>query len=263
MKHIIGFATEFYTLWSYEVVNQYSSNDTVNGVPPAIIGARVYYTYQKNISTDLAKVKTKYPELEIDEELRGRTRSFWKSLKVIPETGIISFGMFAGWRVEVMTDVWQLHRAMNSEPNIRTRILARRRLVEIGDLVLFPHMTEAVYNENDGCQHSWLPTRKRYITISQLSAQLRWFESSKQKAGHWETDGKRISIELREVFSTGFQTQYGMCFIVTMVDSDNRKFTYKGSNPPATSKDDFKKFTGTIKHGSYKDEPQTLLQRIK
>lgn len=31
--NIIGFATEFYTLWSYEVIDQYSSNDTVNGVP--------------------------------------------------------------------------------------------------------------------------------------------------------------------------------------------------------------------------------------
>lgn len=260
MKHIIGFATEFYTLWSHEVVDQYSSNDTVNGVPPMVIGQRIYYTYHKNISTNLDKVIQKYPELRIDEDLKGKSRSFWKSVKVMPETGLMSFGMFAGWKIENMTDVWQLHRAMNSEPNLRTRVLARRRLVELGDMVLFPHMTVAVDSE-DG--HVWIPLRKRYITIDQIYAQLQAFEASKRKAGHWESEGKRISIELKEVGTIGFETQYGMCYVVTMVDSDNRKFTYKGSNPPSTSKEEFKKFTGTIKHSSYKDEPQTLLQRIK
>ena len=259
MAQVIGFATEFYTLWSYEVVDQYSSNDVVNGVAPMVIGQRIYYTYHKNISTDLTKVKAKYPELEIDEELRGRHSSFWRSIKVIPETGLMSFGMYAGWRVENMTDVWQLHRAMNGEPNLRTRVLARRRLVELGDLVLFPHYTESVCEDT----YTWLPVRKKYITVNQISAQLQGFEASKRKSGHWESEGKRISIELREVGSIGFETQYGMCYVVTMVDYDNRKFTYKGSNPPPTSKEEFRKLTGTVKHSSYKEEPQTLLQRIK
>lgn len=261
MKHIIGFASQFYTLWSYEIVDQYSSNDTVNGVSPMVIGQRIYYTYHKNISKDLAKVKTIYPELEIDEELRGKSRSFWKSLKVIPETGLMSFGMFAGWRIENMTDVWQLHRAMNSEPNLRSRVLARKRLIELGDLVYFPHMVEARPWECGNIVD--LPFIKKYITVDQISAQLKSFEASKRKDGHWGTEGQRITIELKEVFSTGFESQYGMCYIVTLVDSDNRKFIYKGSTPPSTSKDEFIKLTGTIKHGSYRDEKQTLLQRIK
>lgn len=260
MKYVIGFATEFYTLWSYEIIDQYSSNDTVNGIAPMVVGQRIYYTYHKNISTDLAKVRAKYPELEIDEELKGKSHSFWRSVKVTPETGLMSFGMYSGWRVENVTDVWQLHRAMNSEPNLRTRVLARRRLVELGDLVLFPHFTEAVDNQ-DG--HVWIPIRKRYMTAGQISAQLLGFEASKRKSGYWESEGKRVSIELKEVSCASFETQWGMCYVVTMVDSDNRKFIYKGSNPPSASKDSFKKFTGTIKHASYKDEPQTLLQRIK
>lgn len=150
MAQLIGFATEFYTLWETHVVDQYSSNDTVNGIAPQVVGQRIYYHYQKNISMSLGKVKALYPGVEIDEELRGRTRSFWKSVKVTPVTGYISFGRFAGWKVQDMTDVWQLHRAMNSETNLRTRVLARRRLVELGDLVLFPHMTEAVVD------HVWL-----------------------------------------------------------------------------------------------------------
>jgi hypothetical protein len=149
---------------------------------------------------------------------------------------------------------------MNSEPNLRTRVLARRRLVELGDLVYFPHMTEASIEDNG---NGWVPIWKKYMTVDQVSAQLRGFEASKRKAGHWETEGKRISIELKEVGTIGFETQWGMCYVVTMVDADNRKFTYKGSNPPSTSKEEFKKMTGTIKHGSYRDEQQTLLQRIK
>lgn len=150
---------------------------------------------------------------------------------------------------------------MNSEPNLRTRVLARRRLIELGDLIYFPHMTDAIVWECGNIVD--LPFRKKYMTVDQISAQLKSFEASKRKSGHWEIEGKRISIELKEVYSTGFETQYGTCYIVTMVDADNRKFTYKGANPPPTSKDEFKKLTGTIKHGTYRDEPQTLMQRIK
>ncbi len=69
---VIGFAGKYYTLW--EVTS--STTDFCNG-KHCIIKS---YTYLQNISFDKEKVFAMYPNIEIDEELRGRTKSF-KSYK--------------------------------------------------------------------------------------------------------------------------------------------------------------------------------------
>lgn len=73
MKQIIGFATQFYTLWDYSQEPTYQTDAYGNH---HCTGAKHIYSYIKNISTDLEKAKALYPELTIDETLKGKTSSF-------------------------------------------------------------------------------------------------------------------------------------------------------------------------------------------
>lgn len=94
MTQVIGFATSFYTLWDMRVEenyitdvygNHHRTNDTV------------HYGYIKNISTDLEKVKALYPTLTIDENVRGKIRSFEytnKEQDLCPH--ILKFGKYYG-----------------------------------------------------------------------------------------------------------------------------------------------------------------------
>ncbi len=73
----IGFAGQYYTLWS---VSQETVFRTVNGVHFAS-GTETTFTYHQNLSKDLEKAILKAESmgatiLEVDEELRGKTRSF-------------------------------------------------------------------------------------------------------------------------------------------------------------------------------------------
>lgn len=93
MKNIIGFATKFYTLWDYESVSQYKADSYGNHHQ---IGINHKYYYIKNISTDLDKVKSLFPDVEIDEELRGKTKSFTYSEKIDLPEGYFWHGKHSG-----------------------------------------------------------------------------------------------------------------------------------------------------------------------
>jgi len=73
MKNLIGFATKYYTLWSFEKVPVYIT-DSYGKHWLSRVDER--YTYHKNVSMSLDKVKELYPTLTIDDELRGKTLSF-------------------------------------------------------------------------------------------------------------------------------------------------------------------------------------------
>lgn len=80
---IIGFAKTYYTLWDYTqepqyILDAYGKHHKV--------GVTHRYNYIKNVSTDIKKVRSLYPDIEIDTELRG-TSSFFTSEKLdLPET---------------------------------------------------------------------------------------------------------------------------------------------------------------------------------
>lgn len=73
MKKLIGFATKYYTLWSVEDKPVYIQDSYGNY---HISRVDRCYTYHKNVSKSLDKVKEQYPTLAIDEGLRGLSRSF-------------------------------------------------------------------------------------------------------------------------------------------------------------------------------------------
>lgn len=73
MKKVIGFATQYYTLWDYSTEPTYVTDSYGNHHQS---GINHNYYYIKNISIDINKVTERYPNVPINEDLRGKERSF-------------------------------------------------------------------------------------------------------------------------------------------------------------------------------------------
>lgn len=89
----IGFATEFYTLWDVTEEPKYFTDSYGNHWLQEI---KTYYGYIQNISKDLATVKAKYPDLDIDEDLRGKNRSWSRTTQEDLTPHILKFGKYSG-----------------------------------------------------------------------------------------------------------------------------------------------------------------------
>jgi ribosomal protein S17 len=104
MKQIIGFATKFYTLWHYEAIPQYRTDSYGTHHQ---IGVQHNYYYCKNISTDLDKVKSLYPNVAIDKGLKGTT-SFTENEKLDLPNNYFWAGKYAGRLIdEIMVSDFQ------------------------------------------------------------------------------------------------------------------------------------------------------------
>lgn len=93
----IGFANKYYTLWDvYEkVVSQ--------GINYKVVAYECNYI--KNISIDLDVVLTKYPNIEICDELKGRSLSFVTQPKrVYTDVETFRFGKYAEKRIDEIND---------------------------------------------------------------------------------------------------------------------------------------------------------------
>ncbi len=89
----IGFASQFYTLWTISVEDTYVVDCHGRS---RVSGQRVNYWYHKNVSKDVEKVKALYPDLEICEDLRGKTTSWSKTLEVDLCPEVMKFGKYMG-----------------------------------------------------------------------------------------------------------------------------------------------------------------------
>ena len=101
MKKIIGFATQFYTLWDYEAVPQYKTDSYGNHHQT---GVSHNYYYIKNVSTDLDKVKALFPNVEIDTDLRG-TSSFTRNEKLSLPENFFWAGKYAGKLIDDILEI--------------------------------------------------------------------------------------------------------------------------------------------------------------
>lgn len=262
MTHIIGFATEFYTLWSYEKENVYAGNVVMNGVGPQIIGVKHCYYYIKNISKDLDRVKSLYPGIEIDEELRGVSRSFERFEKSEYPANCFSFGMMAGKDISTLSHtkehVWQLFRAMSSEKGARRRAMARRRLIEMGELVKYPHNEWVVIGGSLNCTN--VEVLKNYATPKFIEIE----ESKKRQAEqpYFFIDGQKVELLIKQVGATGFTGTYGYTFIRIYETQDGKTVKYIGSSP-LDLVDGFNKVKATVKHKEFRGNKETHLLRMK
>ena len=98
---IIGFANSFYTLWSFRNESLYFTDSYGNHHLKSTI---TYYDFIKNISIDLDKVKTSYPNITIDENIRGK--SSWSVKKDVDQVpaNILTFGKYCGKSIEEISD---------------------------------------------------------------------------------------------------------------------------------------------------------------
>jgi hypothetical protein len=101
MKKIIGFATQFYTIWDYEAVPQYKTDSYGNHHQT---GVNHNYYYIKNVSTDIDKVKALFPNVEIDTELRG-TSSFTRNEKLDLPENYFWGGKYAGKLIDDILEI--------------------------------------------------------------------------------------------------------------------------------------------------------------
>ncbi len=160
---------------------------------------------------------------------------------------------------------------MNNEAHNRTRVYARRRLIELGELLRYDWIekvycstgekyTEDIPGEAWAGDWIWALTdvKRKYATKKQIERDLQ-----NKKEGHYHSVGEKVIVELKEVFKVGFETMYGYSYAVTYISADNRVYHYVGGSVPDISDTEFTKVKGTVKHDNYKGIAQTKLQRIK
>jgi hypothetical protein len=98
----IGFTTEFYTLWDVNNEDIYTIDH--NG-KAWLTGTVTHFHYIKNISIDLDKVKSQYPNHEIDMDLRGQGSYDYQNKEedLCPE--ILKFGKYRGYSISELVQI--------------------------------------------------------------------------------------------------------------------------------------------------------------
>jgi hypothetical protein len=230
--YAIGFSGSYYCLWYWRT--EYSST-----------GEFQKYFYQKRISTDIDKVKELYPDYPIQMDLHGRKWMRTTKKPIVFAPNLFPNGRLIGADISTCDDIkalWALYLT-NREGIGRNRVYARRRLVELGHIVRYAN------SKSNYCSPAY-------------AAKL---EAAKvQVRGLFYNNGERVDLAVKKVHSFSYESQWGIQYVVEYVDTDNRVFKYKGNTPPYfENQDDFTSIKATIKHGNYKGQDETLIQRIQ
>jgi len=100
MTLAIGFSNKYYTLWSMTT----RVNQTEWGYE-----TRRYYSFEKNLGKDLAKIQAKYPGVEINEKLNGHRRTFEEfDKRVFTSNDYFKFGKYSRTRINECEDLHYL-----------------------------------------------------------------------------------------------------------------------------------------------------------
>ena len=231
MKQVIGFAEQYYTLWSF-------NDDMTDGY------------FVKNLSMDFELAKSRVAgEYTIDLNQRGF--SSWDSSGQDlrdAEDDEFSFGGLRNDKIMEANDLWQLERAGKEETPDRQKI-AVKRLMQLGEYDFVPF--RGGY---------W--TREERDEIRESEKELKRVASL--KGGHHYSHGDRVELELKELDFFWFDSPYGGCAVVTYESKDGKIFKYLGSSPTDDiGNESFHKVCATIKHSEYNHKDETKLLRIK
>jgi len=235
MTTTIGFANKYYTMWEVsEPIRIQLSKYTYR--------TEQVFSYIQNLSFDLDKAKAKVSgKFEVDLSLRGSS-TFTKTSDVTSDApeNIFKFGKYADQDIREVNDVkytlWYYEQTQNE--------FAKKLLLDNG------------YVENDG-----------KVISAEYSEILKETQSRKDSInslddGHHFDDGKRVSLELKQVDFFSFDGPYGTTYIITYASKCGKKFKYMGSAIPDVSNIEFHNVKATIYHSDYKGEKQTRLKRI-
>lgn len=129
-KQVIGFANQYYTLWDVGSEKAYDSMGR-------FIGTRWIYAFRKNISKDIDKVKSLYPDTEIDKDLHGHRSFSYIERKPQEEKpqDIFPFGKYAGQKIADCKDISYLAWAYNNAFNIHQQKYAEEPLKKAGYMI--------------------------------------------------------------------------------------------------------------------------------
>lgn len=266
---LIGFATEYFTLWNMAEIKRF---ETINDVVTHV-STDWKYTYIQNLSKSedeaIAKFKERYGfEPEIDECLRGQTSSFTKTERMIFPYTVFPFGRLQLVNILESDDVWQLNRVLSGEGAIghpkefntskplKRKVLARRRLIELGELIKYKHIGD----KWDDVKGEWiLNVELKYISKRDYAKIIEAKESR-----FYHENGEKVVLALKEIFRTGYDCMYGYTSIVTYENEIGNRYIYKGGSvPDLGEEDDFVTVKATIKHNEYKGIKQNMIQRVK
>lgn len=261
----IGFADKFYTLWDCNKEVQYAKDHNGNGYAT---GTDVICIYIQNLSTDLETAKSKYPDAEVDLNLRGtgtfRVRGEHTYIVAPENYDVFKYvsGRHKNTYIANCKDVNVLLYGMDSEINGRRKANCRKRLIELGELVPYKwERTIAVWSAE---YQDEMPViiKRNYATPKEV-LKMEAEKLERSLSGYFFTDGQKVKLSIKEIESFGFDGSYGYTYIVKYLTSDNKMVKYMGGTPPNVSKDEFTPVSATIKHSDYKGNQETKLQRIK
>jgi hypothetical protein len=147
---------------------------------------------------------------------------------------------------------------MNEEKGGRRRVYARRRLIELGDLVRYTWVDNRIDESSYGCEEL------KFISIVRNYATLRQIEKMElaKLSGLFYTNAEKVIINIKEIAAFHFEGQYGTTYVRKYITDDNKVVEYMGGNPLDISKNEFITIKATIKHDNYKGGSTKLL-RIK
>jgi hypothetical protein len=274
----LGFTNHYYTLWAVNQIIRFGRGEVVNGV---FIGQQwldTKYCYIQNLSMEYDEAVKKITERAgikgFDEnlELRGENGSFVTTVRMKANyaDSVFSFGKLEGKDIMVSDDIWQIKRAMNTEPRPKTRVYARRRLLELGELVHYNWIEQVYSQTGEVCkvrddyhyegEMKWdfVPTKRKYALKWQFNRDV-----MNKTEGHFHINGAKVILELKLISAHSFEGSFGTVYLENYTGKDGNTYHYMGANPPTISKEDFVKVQGTVKHDQYKGTNQTKLQRIK
>lgn len=95
-KLLIGFAEKYYTLWTHWFEPIWE-RDSDSNMTYHQVGVTEHFSYERNVSMDINKVKKIHPNVEIDMALRGITQS-WSTVKY--DNGIFRGGKYRGRKID-------------------------------------------------------------------------------------------------------------------------------------------------------------------
>jgi predicted CoA-binding protein len=146
--NIIGFAGKYYTLWS--VVSTEVKNEKE-------IYTQRTYAYLKNISMNIDKVKSLYPDVKIDKTLNGkRCYTTIENYTRIVDPKEFTFGKYLGKRIDEVADVeytcWYSQQIISEENrNACYEFLKLHGYVVIEDRIYSPEEYEKIQSANRVC----------------------------------------------------------------------------------------------------------------
>lgn len=174
MKTIIGFASQYYTLWNHHTEPQYRTDSYGNHHQ---VGVYHYFNYVKNISKSLDRVQELHPGIAIDEELRGQTRSFSKYREIALPEGFFWVGKYSGKSIDEIMEsdfsycCWALENLNNSTADYirnhvkyqeylqaqeqeKSQLIAQANCLQVGDIVHLQFQSNG-YNADDNYTECW------------------------------------------------------------------------------------------------------------